>query len=147
MHEFMKGRPVTAAILSSVVRETAQEFEVEVFFDADCPLCRKEIGFLRRWDRHRRIRFTDIAAVDFDAAAVGIPYDRLMAEIHARLPDARWIRGVEVFRRLYSAIGLRWIVAATRWPGLSQIVDVGYRVFARNRLKWTGRCTAACGVG
>ena len=137
---------MTAAILSSVLRETTHEFEVEVFFDGDCPLCRKEIGLLRRWDRHRRIRFTDIAAADFDAAAIGIAYERLMTEIHARLPDGRWIRGVEVFRRLYAAVGWRWIVAVTRWPGVSQLMDVGYHVFARNRLKWTGRCTTACGV-
>ncbi|MCA9152358.1 MAG: DUF393 domain-containing protein, partial [Planctomycetales bacterium] len=34
---------------------------VEVFYDGDCPLCKREIGFLQRRDRQGRIRFTDIA--------------------------------------------------------------------------------------
>ena len=115
-------------------------FQVQVFFDGACPLCTREVAFLRRRDRHRRIQFTDIAAVDFDSLSYGKTMDALMAEIHARLPDGRWITGVEVFRRLYSAIGLGPLVAVTRLPGLSQALDVAYRVFAKNRLRFTRRC-------
>ena len=32
------------------------------------------------------------------------------------------------------------LVALTRVPGISQVLDVGYNLFAKNRLKWTGRC-------
>ena len=67
-----------------------------------------------------------------------------MAEIHGRLPDGRWIRGVEVFRRLYAAVGWRRLAAATRWPGVRQALEAAYRLFARNRLRWTGRCPSAC---
>jgi predicted DCC family thiol-disulfide oxidoreductase YuxK len=125
----------------------APPFEVEVFFDGACPLCLREINMLKRWDRKGRIRFTDIAARDFSAAALGKSYDELMARIHGRLPDGTWIEGVEVFRRLYAAVGLGLIVGITRWPGISQLFDLGYRVFARNRLRFTGRChDGACTV-
>jgi len=67
-----------------------------------------------------------------------------MAQIHGRLPDGTWIRGVEVFRRLYSAVGWGWLVAVTRWPGIAQLMELGYRIFTRNRLRLTGRCTDAC---
>jgi len=117
-------------------------FQVEVFFDGACPLCRREIAMLRRWDRHQRIRCTDIAASDFHAEALGQSQNALMAEIHGRLPDGTWIKGVEVFRRLYAAVGFGPLVFLTRLPVLSQILDLGYRLFARNRLKLTGRCTA-----
>jgi predicted DCC family thiol-disulfide oxidoreductase YuxK len=120
------------------------EFDIELFFDGECPLCQREIGLLRRWDRHARIRFTDIAADDFSAAALGVEHDRLMAEIHGRLPDGHWVRGVEVFRHLYAAVGYRRLVAVTRWPILRQGLEWGYRLFARNRLRWTGRCPSAC---
>jgi predicted DCC family thiol-disulfide oxidoreductase YuxK len=119
------------------------KFEVEVFFDGDCPLCRREIALLRHWDRQARIRFTDIAREDFDAAEIGIPWERLMAEIHGRLPDGSVITGVEVFRRLYGAVGFRLLVAISRWPGIAWLLTVAYRLFARNRLKLTGRCSAA----
>jgi predicted DCC family thiol-disulfide oxidoreductase YuxK len=120
--------------------------DVEVFFDGDCPLCRREIALLRRLDRRGRIRFTDIAVDGFSAAALGADQDALMAEIHGRLPDGSWIRGVEVFRRLYTAVGWGAVVALSRWPGIRQTLEVGYRVFARNRLRWTGRCNSACRV-
>ena len=37
-----------------------------------------------------------------------------MAKIRGRLPAGQLIEGVEVFRRLYTAIGFGWIVALTR---------------------------------
>lgn len=114
--------------------------QVEVFFDGDCPLCKREIAWLRRRDRQHRIRFTDLAAPDFDPAATGRTLEVLMARIHGRLPDGSWIEGVEVFRRLYSAIGFGPLVAVTRWPLVRQMLEMGYRLFARNRLRWTGRC-------
>ena len=121
-------------------------WDFEVFFDGDCPLCNREIRLLRCLDRRHRIRFTDIAAEDFDGSSLGIRYDELMEEIHGRLPDGEWVQGVEVFRRLYAAIGLGWVAAWSRWPGIAHVLDVGYRVFARNRLLWTGGCTSACEV-
>lgn len=117
-------------------------FDVEVFYDGACPLCRREIAMLSRWDRKRRIRFTDIAAPGFDAPVLGRSQEELMAEIHGRLPDGTWIKGVEVFRRLYRAVGFGPLVWLTRLPGLSQLLDAGYALFARHRLKLTGRCTA-----
>lgn len=113
--------------------------EIEVFFDGDCPLCRREIDFLRRRDKLRRIRFVDLADGSFSAPA-GRDRVELMARIHCRLPDGRWVVGVEVFRRLYSAVGLGWLVTWSRAPVLRQIVDRAYDLFAANRLRWTRRC-------
>jgi predicted DCC family thiol-disulfide oxidoreductase YuxK len=101
----------------------------------------REINFLQRWDRRREIRFTDIDAPDFKAAEIGPSHEELMAQIHARLPDGSWIRGVEVFRRLYAAVGFGPLVLLTRLPVISQLLGWGYSIFARNRLRLTGRCT------
>ncbi|MDF1563048.1 MAG: DUF393 domain-containing protein [Deltaproteobacteria bacterium] len=113
---------------------------LEVFYDGACPLCTREMRLLRARDHRGQIRFTDLAAPGFDAAAVGIPYRDLMDRIHAREPDGTTLEGVEVFRRLYSLLGFGWLVAPTRLPGISHLLDWGYRVFARNRLRLTGRC-------
>ncbi|HEY0708390.1 MAG TPA: DUF393 domain-containing protein [Polyangia bacterium] len=118
----------------------ALPFDVEVFYDGDCPLCRREVGWLRRWDRRGRIRFSDIAAPTFDPAVTGLPIETLMARIHARTNEGRMVEGVEVFRRLYGAVGFGPLVALTRLPGISHLLDVAYRWFARNRLRLTGRC-------
>ncbi len=115
---------------------------VEVFFDGDCPLCTKEVAFVRRLDRRARVRFTDIAALGFDARDIGRTQADLMARIQGRLPDGTFIEGVEVFRRMYAAAGLAPLVALTRIPGISQLLDLVYRWFAKNRLRLTGRCDA-----
>jgi predicted DCC family thiol-disulfide oxidoreductase YuxK len=117
------------------------KFDVEVFYDGACPLCLREIEMLRRKDERQRIRFTDIAQPNFDAASVGIAWPVLMARIHGRLPDGTLIEGVEVFRRLYAAVGFGTLVSATRLPLVSQLLDFSYRAFAKNRLKLTGRCS------
>ncbi len=119
---------------------TTSDPQLEVFFDGDCPLCTKEITFVRRLDRKQRVLFTDIAAPGFDAASIGRTQEDLMARIQARTTDGSFIDGVEVFRRMYAAVGLSPLVALTRLPGITQLLDVGYRWFAKNRLRLTGRC-------
>jgi predicted DCC family thiol-disulfide oxidoreductase YuxK len=117
-------------------------YDIEVFFDGVCPLCRREVEFLRRLDRRGKIRFTDISSPDFEAVSVGKTDDALMAQIHGRLPDGTWLQGVDVFRRLYAAVGFGPLVFLSRLPLISQLLSWAYAVFARNRLRLTGRCTA-----
>ena len=126
-----------------------ENWRIKVLYDGDCPLCSREIDFLAARDRGRgRIAFEDIAAPAFDPAGYGLEAADLMARIHGVLPDGRVIEGVEVFRQAYAAVGLGWLVAPTRWPGLRSLSDRAYRIFARNRLRWTGResgaAAAAC---
>ena len=126
---------------------TLHDYSVEAFYDGDCPLCVREVRMLERWDRRKKIRFTDISAAGFDPAQVGKSFDDLMARMHGRLPDGTWIEGVEVFRRLYAAVGLGPLVVLSRLPIVKQVLDWGYAVFAKNRLRITGRChDGACKV-
>ncbi len=121
--------------------------QITVLYDGDCPLCSREIRFLERRDRGRgRVQFADIAEPSFDPGAHGLDARKVMARIHGVLPDGTVIEGVEVFRRAYAAVGLGWLIAPTRWPGLRRLADLAYRVFARNRLRWTGRASA-CEAG
>lgn len=124
------------------VSSDVKDWQVEVFYDGDCPLCVREIKLLRWMDRKHRIRFSDIAEAGFDPAAYGKSMQEFMDEIQGRLPDGSWIVGVEVFRRLYSAVGFGPIVWMTRVPGISHGLELGYRIFAKNRLRLTGRCNA-----
>jgi len=113
---------------------------VQIFYDGECPLCAREISMLRRLDRGRgRIAFEDIAEPGFDAGVYGLDRAALMARIHASLPDGSLIEGVEVFRRAYAAVGLGWMVAPTRWPLIRNVTEAAYTLFAKNRLRWTGR--------
>ena len=121
--------------------EAGEAFRVEVFHDGACPLCRREMRMMERLDRKRRIRFTDISSRDFDPTKVGVTWETLMAKLHGRLPDGTLIEGVEVFRELYAAVGFAPLVALTRLPGVSYLMTLAYHLFAKNRLRLTGRCT------
>ncbi|HEY8155679.1 MAG TPA: DUF393 domain-containing protein [Myxococcota bacterium] len=124
----------------------AAAWDLRLLYDGDCPLCSREVAWLRRLDRRSRIQFEDIAAPDFDAGRYGLDAQAVMARIHAVLPGGRVIEGLEVFRLAYAAVGLGWLLAPSRWPGVGRLFDAAYRSFARNRLRWTGR-EAACEAG
>jgi|SRR6056297_288872 len=107
---------------------------------------RGEIKLLRWLDRKQRNRFTDIAATEFQTTEFGKTPTEFTDEIHGRLPNedgnpGEWIIGVEVFRRLYTAVGFGILVWPTRLPGICHALDFGYHVFAKHRLRLTGRCT------
>lgn len=124
--------------------------EITVLYDGECPLCLREVRFLRRRDpAGTKARFEDIAAPRFDAARYGRSHGELMARIHGVLPDGSLVEGVEVFRRVYAAVGLGWLAAPLGWPILRPLFEIGYRWFARNRLWLTGRaraCDARCAL-
>jgi len=114
--------------------------ELTPLFDGGCPLCVREVRFLRRRDRAQRIRFVDIDAEDYQAAAhAGISYRDAMGRIHAIAADGTVLRDVAVFREAYRLIGLGWLYAPTRWPLLSALVDRLYSFWAERRLQLTGR--------
>lgn len=46
---------------------------------------------------------------------------------------------VEVFRRLYEAVGLGWVYAVTTIPAVGRAADAVYDVWAKYRLPITGR--------
>jgi len=121
-------------------------WDVQMFFDGDCPLCAKDVKWMQWLDRNKRVRWIDIASSGVSSEAYGISMQTFMDRLHARLPDGSWITGADAFRKVYEAVGFRWLVAVTRWPGIRWLVDKGYDVFAKNRLKWTGRCTDACAI-
>ena len=119
----------------------------EVFYDGECPLCVKEIRMLQWMDRNKhRILFTDIAAPGFQAEErTGKTHDELMAEIFGRMPSGELVTGMEVFRQLYGAVGLGFLFAPTAWPIAAPAFDKAYQLFAKNRLRLTGRCNPETG--
>jgi predicted DCC family thiol-disulfide oxidoreductase YuxK len=111
-----------------------------ILIDGACPLCRREAAMMQRMDRGRgALAIEDIAAPGFDPARFGITLDDAMGTIHGVTADGRLVKGMEVFRGAYTAVGWGWLLAPTGWPVLRSVFDAMYRWFARNRLRLTGR--------
>lgn len=116
-----------------------------LLYDGGCPLCLREVAFLRARDAAHngsapRLAFVDIDAAGYDPAAHGgISYREAMGRIHALSGDGAVLRDVAVFRRAYELVGLGWIYAPTRWPLIGPLADLAYGLWARWRLALTRR--------
>jgi len=106
---------------------------MRVFYDGACPICSREIGWLKRRIPEGNVNFEDLSLLQQDGSRCGISRKSLMQEIHAITPNGEVLKGMEVIRRLYVEAGLGWILSPTGWPGLKRLFDFAYRVFARNR--------------
>lgn len=116
-----------------------------ILVDGGCPVCRHESRVLSWLDRGRgRLRVVDIASPGYDPGEIGCTLDEVMGEIHGIGAGGEIVRGMEVFRRAYAAVGLGWVLAPTRWPVIRPIADAAYRGFARNRVRLFG---GGCGGG
>ena len=119
--------------------------QLTLLYDGGCPLCLREVSFLRRRDQRlhpeaARLAFVDIDAADYNPALYGgISYREAMGRIHALRADGTVLRDVEVFRAAYQLIGLGWLYAPSGWPGLKPLADGLYGLWARWRLPLTRR--------
>ncbi|KAI1897177.1 hypothetical protein AGOR_G00080530 [Albula goreensis] len=115
---------------------------VRVLYDGECPICVKEIRFLQYLQKNRpgKVHFVDISVPGYDGTKYGgIDYDMAMEEMHVIDENDRVHRGVPAFTVMYTAVGLGWLGNFMSWPLVRPVMDKAYSVFARNRLKWTGR--------
>ena len=108
--------------------------QFKLLYDGQCPMCRREADWLRRRSRDNRLAFEDISAPEFDAGRYGLTSAQVLGVMHGVFPDGRIVTKVEAFRQAYQLVGLGWLLAPTRWPGLKQLSNWGYERFARNRV-------------
>jgi predicted DCC family thiol-disulfide oxidoreductase YuxK len=108
-------------------------YPLTLLYDAHCAVCSLEMDHLRSLNAKGRLQFIDISAPGFDPAPYGVPLSAMDAEIHARRADGEVIKGVQVLRLAYEAVGLGWVLRPTAWAPLRGLSDVGYRLFARHR--------------
>ena len=111
-----------------------------MLYDGECPLCVKEIEFLKARDKRRKIDFVDIASSAYSPSDnAGIDYERAMRRIHGITSDGQVIEGVQVFRRLYEAVGLGYVYAIVQVKPIGALAEALYNVWAKYRMELTGR--------
>ena len=130
-----------------------------VFYDGDCPLCRREIGHYRAIDRGGAIEWLDLHQSGERLQAAGITHDQAMARLHVIDPDREADGGPDgglsgaivsgvpgflaIWRRLPGYRHLATLVSALRLTGP---LDRAYTRFARWRLR--RRCReGSCEIG
>ena len=125
---------------SSSVDLSHTKWDIKVLYDGDCPLCMQEIDFLRKRDKQQKIGFVDIASTSYSPDENScISFEQAMRKIHGITSDGRVIEGVEVFRRLYEAVGLGWVYSLVRIKPIGDLAEAVYGVWAKYRMEITGR--------
>lgn len=118
---------------------------LHIYYDGACPLCRREMRFARRLDpRAERYTFVDITAPDFRELAVD--HTTLVRTIHARRGD-ELISGVEVFREIYTRLGLGPLMRVSRLRPIAWALDRVYAVYSVWRMRRRANCAdTGCAV-
>lgn len=116
--------------------ETIPRPRFTILYDGACPLCVREMAWLKKRDTSGNLGTIDIATPEFSPGSVrpDLTLDTLMARIHGLDTEGNLVEGMEVFRQAYAAAGLGWLMAPTGWPVLRPIFDLGYRGFAKIRV-------------
>ena len=116
--------------------------KLTLLFDGACPLCQREVSFLRARDNLRNICFVDIDSENYQPANYsGISYREAMGRIHAITSSGEILTDVSVFREAYRLVGLGWVYTPTTWPLFGSWIDKTYQLWARWRLPLTRRPT------
>ena len=105
-----------------------------LFFDGDCGLCNRLVGFVLDRDHKGEIRFAPLQ---------GVTAERLLdARDREVLDTGVFLTGGRCFRRSSAAIRVLWylggfwkIVGALLWAIPEPLRETGYRLFARNRFR------------
>ncbi len=114
--------------------------KITLLFDGACPLCQREVSFLRARDSHNKILFIDIDSPGYRPELFqDISYRKAMGRIHAITSSGEVLKDVRVFREAYRLIGLGWVYAPTTWPVVGSLVDQLYLLWASWRLRLTLR--------
>ena len=108
----------------------SKQSSVTVWYDAGCPLCRREIALMQRLDRRGRIAFVDATNPDSTC-----PIDRaeILARFHA-MEDGRLLSGAAAFAAMWRAIPMLWPLGqAARLPWVARGLEWAYLRFLKLR--------------
>ena len=111
---------------------TSSQFTL--LYDRDCPFCRLEVDWLRR-RKHAQLDVINIADGEFDPTVHGLTMKDVEDQLHGITPDGKVVIAMDAVRASYDAAGIGWMMRWTRWLPFRWFADLGYRIFARHRIR------------
>ena len=116
------------------------DYKLTFLFDGACPLCLREVSFLKKRNKANDINFVDISLSDYKPEDFNnINYIDAMDNLHGILENGEIIKGLDVLSYSYELIGLGWVYYPIKLPYISNLLRLIYRFWAKNRLLITGR--------
>ena len=111
-----------------------------VFFDRDCPVCVATVRRFRRPLERRGFRFAALQDPRVQAL-LDLPDAELLREMRVATSEGKIYGGAQAIVHLAGRIWWAWpLYAAAKLPGVSRLLDAGYRWFADHRTCAAGVC-------
>ena len=114
----------------------AKKESIKVFYDGGCRVCDSEMKVYKRISQESGLEFININEPGFEPGQYDKSRDDFMLELHVLDENGRFHTGVGAFRLLWQHLpGAHYHLLSTMTglPGISQLADIGYGIFARNR--------------
>lgn len=111
-----------------------------VLYDGACPLCRRAVDRLERWDREKVLEVVRLEDPTVASRFPGLTPDELRAALHVVASDGSVSRGADGIARVLEALpGKGPWGRLLRFPLVRSLARAGYGWVARNRAR------VACG--
>jgi len=109
-----------------------------LFYDSHCPLCSKEVAWLRSRNNNGYLDFQDIHNEGYNFSEFGLTKTELLTKMHAITTDGSLLTGLDVFAEAYSLVGLPWLAAPLKSKATRPLFNWLYHLFVRYRhyLSW-----------
>ena len=100
-----------------------------VYYDGNCPLCRREIGFYKRQTGASTIEWRDVADETKNLPA-GMCRVAALKRFHVQTSHGKLVSGGAAFAELWSVLPrFRWVGVAARRRPFVWFLEIGYRIF------------------
>ena len=103
-----------------------------IVWDGACGFCRRAVDWALARDvagRFEAVPYQDLPTPPMTPAL----REACRAAVHVRTTDGRWLRGGRACLFVLERIGFPRLARIAQWPPLVWLVELGYRVVARNR--------------
>lgn len=115
-----------------------------LFYDGQCPLCRREIDTLKRLERGQ-LGFVDIHRQP-DNGPLAPGREALLRRLHLVSGAGTWYTGLDATVRAWSHTPVGWLFRPLTWPPLRPMTRFLYERWADRRYRRRYDCTS-CAVG
>ncbi len=108
----------------------------KVFYDAECPICVREIQLILQDSRADTLEAVAIQGNEAVLAQYGIAPEQAMTYLHVLTDDGVMLSQMAAVRKMYEGYQGFAIVKLANLPLLNHVADWAYPWFARNRYKF-----------
>ncbi|TDT41490.1 putative DCC family thiol-disulfide oxidoreductase YuxK [Halospina denitrificans] len=103
-----------------------------LFYDGQCPLCNREMGYLRKAADNGLV-LQDIHELVDPHVWPGVTQEQLLRRLHLLRESGDFEIGLEANVRAWSHTRIGWLLRPLLWPGIRRVIGVFYTRWADRR--------------